>query len=66
MELGILADEVLGERKIEMAEIHSGMVNMGKLRSDFVRGVTKDRLVVLDADKLLSDKAIVVHQEVGE
>lgn len=66
MELGILADEVLGERKIGLDEIHSGVVNVGKLRGDFVRGVTKDRLIVLDADKLLSEKAIVVHQEVGE
>jgi purine-binding chemotaxis protein CheW len=66
MELGVLADEIVGESKIPLTEIHSGMVNMGKLRADFVRGVTQDRLIVLDADKLLSDKTIVVHQEVGE
>lgn len=66
MELGIVADEVLGQRKIELSDIHSGMIGTGKLRGDFVRGVTKDRLIVLDADKLLSDKAVIVHQEVDE
>jgi purine-binding chemotaxis protein CheW len=66
MELGIVADAVLGQRKIELSAIHSGMVSMGTVRGDFVRGVTKDRLIVLDAEKLLSDKAIIVHQEVGE
>jgi purine-binding chemotaxis protein CheW len=66
MELGIVADEVLGQRRIELGDIHSGMIGTGKLRGDFVRGVTKDRLIVLDADKLLSDKAVIVHQEVDE
>lgn len=27
-------------------------------------GITKDRLVILDAGRLLSDKKIIVHEEV--
>lgn len=65
MELGILADEVLGERKIPLREVHSGLVS-GNLREDFVRGVTKDQLIVLDAQGLLSERALVVHQEAGD
>jgi purine-binding chemotaxis protein CheW len=65
MEFGILADEVLGERKIPLRDVHSGLVS-GNLREDFVRGVTKDQLIVLDAQGLLSERALVVHQEAGD
>jgi len=66
MELGILADEVLGEQRISVDEIHSGLAVAGRIRADYVKGVTKDRLIVLDADKLLSDPTVIVHHEVGD
>lgn len=65
MELGILADEVLGERKIPLRDVHQGLISRN-LREDFVLGVTKDQLIVLDAQGLLSERALVVHQEVGD
>lgn len=66
MELGILADSVVGERKIPLADIQSDMPSFIGPREHYVRGVTQDRLVVMNADKFLSDDAIVVHQEVGD
>jgi len=66
MELGILADEVLGERKVPVEQIQSGLAAVGKIRAEYVKGVTKERLIVLDAGKLLSDPNLVVHQEVGD
>ncbi len=66
MELGILADAVVGERKIPVADIQSDMPSFIGAREQYVRGVTKDRLVVMNVDKFLSDDAIIVHQEVGE
>jgi purine-binding chemotaxis protein CheW len=66
MEMGILADSVVGERKIPVAEIQTDMPMLRGLREHYVRGVTQDRLVVIDVDKFLSDDAMVVHQEVDE
>jgi purine-binding chemotaxis protein CheW len=66
MELGILADAVVGERKIPVADIQSDMPSFIGTREQYVRGVTKDRLVVMNVDKFLCDDAIIVHQEVGE
>lgn len=66
MELGILADAVVGERKILVEDIQSDMPSLIGTREQYVRGVTKDRLVVMNVDKFLCDDAIVVHQEVGE
>jgi purine-binding chemotaxis protein CheW len=66
MELGILADMVVGERKLPLADIQTDMPSFVGQREHYVRGVTQDRLVVMNADKFLSDDAIVVHQEVGE
>jgi purine-binding chemotaxis protein CheW len=64
--LGILADEVIGETKIPVSAIQGEMPSMGRIKEEYVRGVTKERLIVLNADKLLSDSTIVVHQEVGD
>lgn len=66
MEMGVLADEVVGETKIPLADIQGQMPSMGRIKEEYVRGVTKDRLIVLNADKLLSDPSLVIHQEVGD
>ena len=66
MEMGILADEVFGETKIPLSTIQSEMPSMGRIKEEYVRGVTKERLIILNADKLLLDPTIVVHQEVGD
>jgi purine-binding chemotaxis protein CheW len=66
MELGILADAVIGERKIPLSDIQSDMPSFIGVREQYVRGVTKDRLVVMNVDKFLCDDGIVVHQEVGD
>lgn len=66
MEMGILADEVIGETKISLSAIQGEMPSMGRIKEEYVRGVTKERLIILNADSLLSDPSIVVHQEIGD
>jgi purine-binding chemotaxis protein CheW len=66
MEMGILADAVIGERKIPLVDIQSDLPTLRGLREHYVRGVTQDRLVVMDVEKVLLDDAIIVHQEVGD
>lgn len=66
MEMGILVDSVLGELRIPVEMIQSQMPAPKSIRQEYVRGVTQNRLVLLDAERILSDDRIIVHEEVGE
>jgi purine-binding chemotaxis protein CheW len=64
MEFGILADAVCGVRSIPLAELQPSLPTLTGIREQYLKGVTKDRLVVLDGGKILSDRMIVVHEEI--
>ena len=61
MELGILADAVLGVRAIAPNEFQTSLPTLTGIRAEYLKGITKDPLVVLDMDKILSDEKIVVN-----
>lgn len=65
MELGILADVILGVRTIPLQDLQPSLPTLTGIRAEYLRGVTRERLVVLAAEKVLSDKRIVVHEEVA-
>jgi purine-binding chemotaxis protein CheW len=62
MEFGILADVVLGTRRIMLKEIQQSLPGFTGIRAQYLKGVTKDRVIILDTGKLLSDKNIVVRE----
>ncbi len=64
MEVGFLADEIIGRRAIEEHELQGALPTLTGLRAEYLRGVTSDRLVVLDAEKILSDPKIIVDETV--
>jgi purine-binding chemotaxis protein CheW len=61
MELGILADAVLGVRAIAPNEFQTSLPTLTGIRAEYLKGITKDPLVVLDMGKILSDEKIVVN-----
>jgi purine-binding chemotaxis protein CheW len=61
MELGILADAVLGVRAIARNEFRTSLPTLTGIRAEYLKGITKDPLVVLDVAKILSDGKIVVN-----
>jgi purine-binding chemotaxis protein CheW len=61
MELGILADAVLGVRTIALNEFQTSLPTLTGIRAEYLKGITKDPLVVLDVAKILSDEKIVVN-----
>ena len=63
MEFGILADSILGVREIAMQDIQPPLPTLTGIREEYLRGVTGERMVVLDARRLLVDKKIIVHEE---
>ncbi|MBI3957218.1 MAG: purine-binding chemotaxis protein CheW, partial [Chloroflexi bacterium] len=64
MAFGILADAVLGVRPIPASELQPSLPTLTGIREEFLKGVTRERVVILDAERLLSSKDIIVHEEV--
>jgi len=64
MEFGILADAVVGSRSISKEDIQPPLPTFSDIREKYLKGVTEGRLAILDAERILCDEAIVVHQEV--
>ena len=61
--IGLLADTVEGVIALDLATVESSLPTLGGIREDFVRGVTADGLVVLDAGAILADPRLVVDEE---
>lgn len=64
MMFGILADAILGVRRIALAEIQPALPTLIGIREKYLKGITAERTVVLDAGKLLADEDIVVQEQV--
>ena len=60
MEFGILADEILGTTQISESAIQTSLPTLTGVRADYLKGVTGDRIVILDGEKLLTDEKMVV------
>lgn len=65
MEFGILADRILGAERVALGDLQTGLATLTGVRADYLRGVTPDRRVILDATRLLNDPALIVDEEVG-
>lgn len=61
MEFGILADTIPGIRSIPSGSLQKSLPTLTGIREEYLLGVTRESLVVLDAGKLLSDKDMIVH-----
>lgn len=64
LELGLLADVIVGVRTIPLDSLQPSLSTLTGIRSDYLKGVTPERLVVLDLDRILTDPRIIVHEEV--
>ena len=60
MEFGVLADAIAGTRTIETSSLAVSLPSLNGVRSEFLRGITREPVVVLDAAKLLESPRIVV------
>jgi purine-binding chemotaxis protein CheW len=65
VEFGLLADAINGVVSLPSASLQPPPDAFTGLREEFLAGVTADRLALLDMGKILSDRRIIVHEEVG-
>ena len=63
VELGIRADVVLGMRSIPRGDIQPSLPTLIGVRDKYLRGVTKDAVIILDIQKLLADENLIVQAE---
>lgn len=64
MAFGILADAIGDVRKVTLEELQCSLPTLTGIREEYLKGITADRLVVLDAASLLADSTIVLHEDV--
>lgn len=64
MELGILADALVGIRTISLREIHPPLPTMAGVRAAYLLGVEGEDTAILDGRKILRDDSLIVDEEV--
>jgi len=64
MELGILADEIIGIRSIPVSELQPPLSTITGIYADYLKGVTGGRTIILDMERFLTDRRLIVHEEV--
>jgi len=64
MEIGILADTVAGVRSVPLDAMQASLPTLTGVREEYLKGVTAERLVILDARRILADRRILVQDEV--
>jgi purine-binding chemotaxis protein CheW len=64
LELGLLADDITGLRTIPESSAQPAPPTLTGIRADYLKGVTAERLIVLNLTHILSDPAILVNEEV--
>ena len=64
VELGVLADAVVGMRSIPLETVQPSLPTLTGIRAKYLKGVTDDAVVVLDIAKILTDPKLIVEEEV--
>ena len=66
IELGLLADVMSDVRAIAADSLQQALPTMTEIGADYLKGVTADRLVVLDLERILTDPRIIVDEQVED
>lgn len=64
MEFGLLADAVAGVHRLPLTDIQPPLPTLTGIRAEYLRGVTEQRLVILDGARILADPKIIVREDV--
>jgi purine-binding chemotaxis protein CheW len=63
MEFGVLADDIIGVRRVPARQLQSSLLTLTAMQEAYLKGITSERVVVLDAEKLLASNTILVNQK---
>ena len=66
LEFGVLADAITGFRVVPDCDLQLSLPTLEGIRSDYLKGMIADRVVVLDFDRILADPRIIINHEERE
>lgn len=64
IEFGIITDEIIGRENIDIKEIQTALPDIAGIDSSLIRGVTADKLIVLDTKKLILDERLTINDKI--
>lgn len=64
MEFGILADEINNVKQESVIDLEISIPTLSKICSEYLKGITKELIIILDGAKILSDKKLIIEEEV--
>jgi purine-binding chemotaxis protein CheW len=62
--LGVIADSIVGVRAIATSQIQASLLTLTGRSAELLKGVNGDHLAILDAAAIISDKRLIVCEEV--
>jgi purine-binding chemotaxis protein CheW len=62
MEAGILADNIIGVRSVPVTNIQSALPTLTGIRTEYIKGVTGDQLIILNTENIFSDERLIVNE----
>jgi purine-binding chemotaxis protein CheW len=65
LELGVLADAIVGVRARASEDLQPALPASAGVPADYVLGMTAERVLVLDLPRMLADPRIIVNEEVS-
>jgi len=63
IELGILADEIVGLQCMDSKKIQPGLPTLTGMRGDFLTGIGEDQVVILDGRKILMNNSKALYEQ---
>ena len=60
LELGVAVDEVLGSQLLPMKSLKTTSLGRSRIRREYLCGMAEEQIVVLDVERILSDKRMIV------
>jgi purine-binding chemotaxis protein CheW len=62
--LGLLADQVIGVRTLSRTTLAPSLATLTGIGAEFLLGVSEQRLVVLDLERILAEEKLVIDDDV--
>ena len=66
MEVGVLTEGILGARTVPVQEFHAAPSGFSGIHDAYMRGLTKEQVLLLDVERILSDKRMLVGADEAE
>jgi len=64
MKFGIVTDAIIGKKNVPLASIKPPPVTLSGILAEYLIGVTNEPLIILNAEKMLTDKRMIVDEHV--